>query len=103
MTNLENKVRVAIIGAGRMANNVHYPSLASFDDVEIVGICDLFPGPLNETADKYGIANRYSDYRLMVEEMKPDAVYAIGQPHIMYDIWMWCLERGVNLYIEKPL
>jgi len=21
----------------------------------------------------------------------------------MYDIWMWCLERGLNLYIEKPM
>jgi predicted dehydrogenase len=30
-------------------------------------------------------------------------VYAIGQPHLMYDIWTWCLERGLNLYVEKPL
>ena len=28
-------VRIAIIGAGRMANSVHYPSLASFEDVQI--------------------------------------------------------------------
>jgi virulence factor len=100
---MSTKLKVVVIGAGRMANSVHYPSLASFDDVEIVGICDLFPGPLNETADKYKIQNRYSDYRKMIEETSPNAVYVIGQPHIMYDIWMWCLERGLNLYIEKPL
>jgi len=34
------KVRICIIGAGNMANNVHYPSLASFDDVEIVGVIE---------------------------------------------------------------
>ncbi|MBT4815665.1 MAG: gfo/Idh/MocA family oxidoreductase, partial [Lentisphaerae bacterium] len=34
------KVRVALIGAGGMANRVHYPSLATFDDVELVGLCD---------------------------------------------------------------
>jgi len=39
----------------------------------------------------------------MVEETSPDAVYAIGQPHTMYDIWKWCLEQGLNLYIEKPM
>ena len=36
-----NKVKVAMVGAGTMANNVHYPSLASFSDVEFAGICDL--------------------------------------------------------------
>ncbi len=39
----------------------------------------------------------------MVTDLQPDAVVAIGQPHLMYDIWLWCLERGLNLYIEKPL
>ncbi|MCZ8514765.1 Gfo/Idh/MocA family oxidoreductase [Paenibacillus filicis] len=100
---MSSKIRIAMIGAGKMANMVHYPSLASFEDVEIVAICDKAPQVLNETADKYNVSRRYEDYRQMVEELKPDAVYAIGQPHLMFDIWMWCLERGVNLYIEKPL
>jgi predicted dehydrogenase len=39
----------------------------------------------------------------MIAEEAPDAVYAIGQPHLMYDVWTACLERGQNLYIEKPL
>jgi predicted dehydrogenase len=100
-----SKIKVAMIGAGRMANNVHYPSLASFEDVEFAGICDTNSDKLSATADKYGIADakRYTNYRQMIEEVRPDAVYAIGQPHIMYDIWTWCLEQGLNLYIEKPL
>ena len=97
------KVQIAMIGAGGMANSVHYPSLASFDDVEIAAVCDLDTERLNTTADKYGIESRYTDYRKMMEEIAPDGVYAIGQPHIMYDIWIWCLEQGLNLYIEKPM
>lgn len=100
---MSSKFRVALIGAGRMANSVHYPSLASFDDVEIAAICDLSPNALNETADKYHVSGRYDDYRKMVQEVKPDAVYVIGQPHLMFDIWMWCLQQGLHLYIEKPL
>ena len=99
----EKKVRVAMIGAGSMANNVHYPSLASFDDVEIAAICDIDTERLNNTADKYQVERRYIDYKKMVPEIAPDAVYVIGQPHIMYDIWMWCLGEGLNLYIEKPM
>ena len=44
-----DKVRVAMIGAGSMANSVHYPSLASFDDVEITAICELDPDRLTAT------------------------------------------------------
>jgi virulence factor len=96
-------VRVAMIGAGGMANSVHYPSLASFEDVQIAAACDLDANRLNSTAEKYGVEGRYSDYRRMVEEVAPDAVYVIGQPHLMYDIWTWCLGQGLNLYIEKPM
>jgi virulence factor len=102
-TKAKETVRIAMIGAGSMANYVHYPSLASFADVEIVAICDLDPARLTTTADRYRVEKRYSDYRAMIEECAPDGVYAIGQPHIMYDIWMWCLQQGQNLYIEKPM
>ena len=99
----QGMVRVAMIGAGRMANSVHYPSLASFDDVEFASVCDLDEELLAATADRYGIERRYTDYRRMVEESAPDGVYAIGQPNIMFDIWVWCLQQGLNLYIEKPM
>jgi len=99
----KSKVRVAMIGAGGMANNVHYPSLASFADVEIAAICDLDEQRLQKTADQYNVQGRYTNYRKMVTEIAPDAVYVIGPPHIMYDIWTWCLGEGLNLYIEKPM
>jgi virulence factor len=100
---MPDKIRIAMIGAGGMANRVHYPSLASFDDVDIAAICDLDPVRLAETADRYGVEGRYTNYRSMVEAVAPDAVYAVGQPHIMYDIWTWCLAEGLNLCIEKPM
>jgi predicted dehydrogenase len=100
-----------MIGAGSRANQVIYPS---FNDLqkeglaEIAGICDIDAERLRATADKYGIKSRWGsggvfDYQKMITELKPDAAVVIGQPHIMYDIWMWCLETGLHLYIEKPL
>jgi len=96
-------IKIALIGAGNQSNKVHYPSLASFDDVEMAAICDIDTERMNSTANKYGIQKRFSDFRLMIKEVAPDGVYAIGPPHIMYDIWTWCLERGINLCIEKPM
>jgi virulence factor len=86
-----------------MANSVHYPSLASFDDVEIAAICDLDPDRLSSTGAKFGIERRYVDFRRMIAEVAPDGVYAIGQPHQLFDVWLWCLQEGLNLYIEKPM
>ncbi len=97
------KIRVAMIGAGGMANTVHYPSLAAFEDVELAAVCDIDPARLEATANKYEIEGRYSDYRQMIEAVAPDAVYAIGQPHMLYDVWVWCLQQGLNLCIEKPM
>lgn len=104
---MENKFRVAMIGAGSRANEVIYPAFHSLEDVDITAICDIDPERLKATADRYQIERRYGDnvysYQTMIKEVKPDAVVAVGQPHIMYDIWAWCLSRGIDLYIEKPL
>lgn len=109
---MSERLKVAMIGAGSRANSVIYPSFADLRGeglVDIVGICDIDAARLHATADQYGIANRYGDngyiyeYRRMLDEQKPDAAVVIGQPHIMYDIWMECLQRGLHLYVEKPL
>jgi virulence factor len=97
-----NKVKVAIIGAGRQVNQAHYPSLAAMNDVEIVGICDLDDERLNSTADRYEIDRRYNDYRKMLNEVQPDAVYVIMEVHLLYDIVYHALTSGYHVFIEKP-
>ncbi|MDQ3655595.1 MAG: Gfo/Idh/MocA family oxidoreductase [Chloroflexota bacterium] len=99
----EAPTRVAMIGAGRMARRVHYPSLASFPDVEIAAIAELDAEKLADAADAYRVERRFKDYREMIERTSPDAVYSIGPPHVMYDTWVWCLQQGINLFVEKPL
>jgi predicted dehydrogenase len=105
----KKKVHIAIVGAGSRARQAHYPSLASFKDVEIAAICDIDPARLSKTADQYGIEKRYGAdrdplaYRKMIEDIAPDGVYVIGQPHIMYPLWVWCLQQKLNLFIEKPM
>ncbi len=95
-------VRVALIGAGSMANRVHYPSLASFDDVELVGLCDVVPEKLAATAETFGIRATYTDYRRMLTDVECDAVYALMPPHVLFDVAMDVLSTGSNLFIEKP-
>ena len=98
----KGKVKVALIGAGAMANSVHYPSLVELEDVELVGLCDMVPEKLQATAKKFGIGRTFSDYRRMLDETKPDAVYALMPPHHLFDVAMDVMERGHDLFVEKP-
>jgi predicted dehydrogenase len=104
-------LKVVMIGAGSRAAQVIYPSffdLQKRGNVEIAGICDIDSERLKTTADKYNIKNRYGaggvfDYQKMIQDIKPDAAVVIGHPNVMYDLWMWCLQQGLHLYIEKPM
>ncbi len=97
-----DRIRLALIGAGGMANSVHYPSLAEFRDVEMCALCDIDRDRLESTADRFGIEARYSEYGKMIEETKPDAAYILMPPHLLYDLAVSCLDRGIHLFIEKP-
>ena len=105
------KLKTVLIGAGSRANLVIYPSFFNLQNqgrVEIAGICDVDEESLNKTADKFSIKNRYGaggifDYQKMIAELRPEAAVVIGQPHLMYDVWQWCLAQGLHLYIEKPM
>jgi virulence factor len=94
--------RAAFIGAGSAARGFHYPSLARLDDVEIVAIADLNEALLAKTADEYGVAARYTDYRLMLAEQDIDAVWVIMPPMGLTPIALDVLAAGKNLFIEKP-
>lgn len=95
-------LKVALIGAGGMANAVHYPSLCEMPDVHMAAICDTVPEKARETAGRFGIARIYEDYRRMLDETKPDAVYVLMPPHHMFDVAMGVIGRKHHLFIEKP-
>lgn len=95
-------IRVGMIGAGSHANKVHYPSISSIKEAEIVAICDVNRDRLQVTAEKYGIKNRYTDHREMLDREELDAVYVIMPPHQLYDIVVDCLKDNLNVFIEKP-
>jgi len=99
---MAEKVRVAMIGAGRHACRVHYPSLAKVKDAEIVAVAELSEERQKAVREQYGIPAGYTDYAKMLAEVEPDAVYVV-LPHLLtYPIVLDCLKRGLNVFLEKP-
>ena len=99
----DSPVRVALIGAGTMATRFHHASLASFPDVELAAICDIVPEKAERTAERFGIRRVYADYRRMLAEVEPQAVYTLMPPQHLYEPALEILKQGRHLFIEKPL
>ena len=54
------KLRVAIVGCGGIANQKHMPSLkANADKAEMVAFCDIIPERAEKAAKEYGGIIRY--------------------------------------------
>ena len=96
------KVNIALIGAGGMANGVHYPSLSECEDVNLVGLCDLVPSKLQATAERFEIDQTFTDYKQMLEKTSPDAVYVLMPPQHLFPITIHCLSQQHHVFIEKP-
>jgi virulence factor len=95
-------VNVGVIGAGKMANFVHYPALSHLKTVRLAAISDLLDERLTETANKYNVPGRYVNYKEMLDKERLDIVLVIMPPHHLYDIVVECLGRGLHVFIEKP-
>lgn len=96
------KVNIALIGAGGMANGVHYPSLRECEDVNLVGLCDMVPSKLQATAERFEIEQTFTDYRQMLEKTSPDAVYILMPPQHLFPLVIHCLSQQHHVFIEKP-
>ncbi|HLZ10877.1 MAG TPA: Gfo/Idh/MocA family oxidoreductase [Chloroflexota bacterium] len=99
----ESRLRVALIGAGSMATNYHHPSLASLADVELVAICELIAEKASRAAERFQIPRVFDDYRRMLVETEPDAVYLLMPPQHVYEPALEVLKNRRHLFVEKPL
>jgi predicted dehydrogenase len=86
-----------------MASRYHYPSLTSFPDVEIAAICDLIPEKARQAAERFGIPRTYVDYRQMLDEVDPEAVWVLMPPQHLFGPASTVLQQGRHLFVEKPL
>ena len=97
------KIRIALIGAGNIAGT-HLTAYRALPNVEIAAICDIDPARLATTADKFGIANRYTDVREMLaaeQELDGADVCVWNCNHAACTIA--ALEAGLHVICEKPM
>ena len=99
------KVRVAIIGCGGIANNKHLPSLSRLETVELAAFCDIIVERAEKAAAEYGIdgAGVYEDYKQMLKEENLDVVHVCTPNNAHAPASIAAMEAGCHVMCEKPM
>jgi predicted dehydrogenase len=98
---IDKKLKVGLVGLGNIGQT-HLHILSSLDNVEIVGICDMFKERTDELAAKHR-TTAYYNHKELLECSGLEAV-VIAVPH--YDHKVVAIDafaRGVHVLCEKPL
>lgn len=98
------KSRVGIIGAGihgiKILKALSYAQKNG--EAELVALADIDENVVNRQSKEFNIKG-YTDYKIMLEKEKLDAV-AVATPDFLHrEITLDVLSHGINVLVEKPL
>lgn len=95
-------LRVAIIGAGQVADKVHASYYATRSDVQMVAVMDSRLEQAQAFAERYAIPSAWQDAHEMLQEVKPDVVSVCSPNRFHFEHVMAALEAGCHVMCEKP-
>ncbi|MEV8066828.1 Gfo/Idh/MocA family oxidoreductase [Streptomyces sp. NPDC085995] len=103
MTQHNQPVRVAIVGAGNIADGSHMPAIQAQDGQAVaVAVVDVDQDRAAAFADRWGIPEVYDDLPDMLRDAHPDLVVVCTPPLAHREAITACLDAGVWVWCEKP-
>lgn len=97
-------MKYAVIGCGRISPN--HIVAAQNNHLEIAALCDIVPDHMKDKMLKHKLPDsvkQYTDYHLMLEEVRPELVAIATESGKHAQIALDCIDAGCNLIIEKPI
>lgn len=103
---VQEKLNVAIIGCGGIANQKHLPSLARLKNkLSLTAFCDIIEERAQNAGDTYGNGDYevYTNYKDLLEDDSIDVVH-VCTPNVSHkEITVNALEAGKHVMCEKPM
>ena len=99
-------MKYALIGCGRIA--INHIIAAVNNKFEFVAVCDSLPEAMENLLSKKNLnkdvsIKRYTDYKEMLEKEQPELISIATESGLHAEIALYCIEKGVNVIIEKPM
>lgn len=97
-------LKVAIVGCGLISAKKHIPAFLGIEDkVRVIALCDTNEEALKKAAKNFGVEKTYRDISAMLLQEKPDIVDICTPPQTHLKLAMEAIEKGANVFIEKPM
>ena len=98
-----NKLKIGIVGAGRIGN-VHAESITyHIPEAEVVMVTDVIEANAKKLAERFGIPKYSADYTDIVNDPSVDAVLVCSPTPTHADITIAALNAGKHVFCEKPV
>jgi predicted dehydrogenase len=94
-------IRIGFVGIGWIAGT-HMDALSQLEDAQPVAFCDLDSERAERAAARFG-GRAYTDWRTMLDTESLDALYVCLPPHAHDGVEIAAAERGIHLFVEKPV
>lgn len=98
-------MKYALIGCGRIA--VNHMKAARNNHLDLVGACDILPQRIESLLERSELKDNnihtYTDYKLMLEQERPELAAIATESGKHAEIALECIERGIHVIIEKPM
>ena len=98
-----DRLRVALLGCGRIARMVHVDILRCLPGVELVAVADSDGGNLAALADRVPGVRTFNDFATAIAESNADAVVIALPPALHAPAAIQALRAGKHVYVEKPI
>lgn len=96
-------MRVGIVGAGAIAQLAHLPVLSKMRGVQLVGICDNDRPKARALADRFDIADVFTDIEDLLEADSLSAIVIATPNHLHEPHILRAIAAGVDVLVERPL
>jgi len=95
--------RIALLGCGRIAQRIHLPTLAALGNGELVAVAETDPQTRARSLAGRPTVAAFADYRELLDRCPVDATVICLPPALHAEAAIACFERGLHVYVEKPL
>ncbi|WP_152393686.1 Gfo/Idh/MocA family protein [Paenibacillus guangzhouensis] len=94
--------RIGIIGLGDIAQKVYLPLLSVHIEVEIAGVMSTTQGTVDRVMHQYRLPFGTTRLEELLDRSL-DAVFIHSPTESHYELVTACLDRGIAVYVDKPL
>lgn len=97
------KLRIGVIGAGRIGK-LHAKNLVNrVPDAEVAAISDVYLDSAKTLGESLGVTKVYEDYKLILEDKDIDAVFICSSTDTHSSISLEAAKAGKHIFCEKPI